>query len=158
VPVMSTEAALAPVSSPAGVGRETLAAAPSLDAPTLSAGQVPGIPESDLSIITSAPPPAAPKASAPVPVHSLLRRPVRVHYVVPGYPDMARMAKVQGTVIIEAVIGPTGDVVDARVLRSIALLDAEALAAVRQWKYTPSLLNGVPVPVVMTVTVTFTLQ
>jgi protein TonB len=47
---------------------------------------------------------------------------------------------------------------DARVLRSIPLLDQAALDAVRQWEFTPTLLNGVPVPVIMTVTVQFTLQ
>jgi len=45
-----------------------------------------------------------------------------------------------------------------RVLRSIPLLDAAAIEAVRQWQYTPTLLNGVPVPVIMTVTVNFTLR
>ena len=47
---------------------------------------------------------------------------------------------------------------NARVLRSIPLLDAAALDAVKQWQFTPTLLNGVPVPVIMTVTVQFTLQ
>jgi periplasmic protein TonB len=47
---------------------------------------------------------------------------------------------------------------NARVLRSIPLLDQAALDAVKQWEYTPTLLNGVPVPVIMTVTVNFTLQ
>jgi len=65
---------------------------------------------------------------------------------------------VQGIVIIEATIGPNGSVQDARVLRSIPLLDQSALDAVRQWQYTPTLLNGVAVPVIMTVTVQFTLQ
>jgi protein TonB len=55
------------------------------------------------------------------------------------------------------VIGIDGKVADAKVLRSIPLLDQAALAAVRQWEYTPTLLNGVPVPVIMTVTVTFNL-
>ena len=64
----------------------------------------------------------------------------------------------QGVVIVEAVISTTGHVVEARILRSVPLLDQAALDAVRQWRYTPSLLNGVPVPVVMTVTVTFTLK
>jgi|TARA_Y100000031_G_C7944646_1_gene258686 protein TonB len=65
---------------------------------------------------------------------------------------------VSGVVILEAVIGPDGRVRDVRVLRSAPLLDRAAIAAVRQWEYTPTLLNGVPVPVVMTVTVTFTLN
>jgi protein TonB len=61
-------------------------------------------------------------------------------------------------VIIEATIGLTGDVVNARVLRSIPLLDQAALDAVRRWKFTPTTLNGVSYEVVMTVTVNFTLQ
>ena len=64
----------------------------------------------------------------------------------------------QGVVIIEATIGPTGAVQDARILRSIPLLDAAALEAVRQWEYRPTLLNGVPVAVLMTITVNFTLR
>ena len=62
------------------------------------------------------------------------------------------------TLQIEATIGPDGAVKDAKVLRSIPLLDQAALDAVRQWVFTPTLLNGVPVPVIMTVTVQFTLQ
>jgi protein TonB len=58
-------------------------------------------------------------------------------------------------VILEAVISPSGSVEDVRVLRGIPLLDDAAADAVRQWRYTPTLLNGVPVAVVMTVTVNF---
>ena len=71
---------------------------------------------------------------------------------------MAQQARVQGVVIIEATIGVDGSVDSARVLRSVPLLDEAALEAVRQWVYTPTLLNGVPVPVIMTVTVQFTLK
>jgi protein TonB len=78
--------------------------------------------------------------------------------VKPVYPAIAQSARVQGVVIIEATIGPNGNVQEAKVLRSIPLLDAAALDAVRQWQFTPTLLNGVPVPVIMTVTVNFTLQ
>ena len=60
--------------------------------------------------------------------------------------------------ILEATIGPDGKVRDAIVLRSIPMLDAAALDAVRQWEYSPTLLNGVPVPVVITVTVQFRLR
>jgi protein TonB len=66
-------------------------------------------------------------------------------------------AHVQGVVIIEATIGSDGRVQNARVLRSIPLLDEAALDAVKQWRYEPTLQNGVPVPVIMTVTVQFTL-
>ena len=66
--------------------------------------------------------------------------------------------RAQGVVILEAVIGTTGNVETVRVIRSVPLLDDAAIAAVRQWRYTPTLLNDVPVPVVMSVTVNFTLQ
>jgi protein TonB len=78
--------------------------------------------------------------------------------VQPVYPAIAQSARVQGVVVIEAVIGTDGKVRDAKVLRSIPLLDQAAVEAVRQWEYTPSRLNGVPVPVIMTVTVNFTLR
>jgi len=65
---------------------------------------------------------------------------------------------VQGVVILEAVIDTNGDVADARILRSIPMLDQAAVDAVRQWRFTPTLLNGVPVQVIMTVTVNFTLN
>ena len=74
------------------------------------------------------------------------------------YPDAAREAGVQGVVIMEAVIGPDGKVTDVRVLRSVAGLDEAAVDAVKQWQYEPTLLNGLAIPVIMTVTVQFTLS
>jgi protein TonB len=65
---------------------------------------------------------------------------------------------VQGVVIIEATIGADGKVKEAKVLRGQPLLDQAALDAVKQWVFSPTLLNNVPVPVIMTVTVNFTLQ
>ena len=78
--------------------------------------------------------------------------------VQPRYPPEAMAARVQGMVIVELVIGPDGRVTDAKVLRSIPALDEAALEAVRQWTYTPTLLNGVAVPVIMTTMVTFQLR
>ena len=83
---------------------------------------------------------------------------MKVKDVVPVYPPLARAGRVEGVVIIEATIDPSGRVQDAKILQSIPLLDAAALDAVRQWEYTPTLLNGSPVAVVMTVTVHFRLQ
>jgi len=77
---------------------------------------------------------------------------------VPDYPAIARSARVTGTVILEAVIAEDGTVRDVRVLRSIRLLDEAAIEAVRQWRFTPTLLNGEAVPVIMTVTVAFNLN
>jgi protein TonB len=103
-------------------------------------------------------PPPPPPPPAPVRVGGNIKAPTQIKRVNPVYPPIAQSARVQGVVIIEAVIGPNGLVQDAKVLRSIPLLDAAALDAVKQWQYTPTLLNGVPVPVIMTVTVNFTLQ
>jgi protein TonB len=103
------------------------------------------------------PAPPAPKQE-PLPVGGKIKHPIKLVDVKPIYPPIAQTARVQGLVIIAATIGPSGDVVDARVLRSVPLLDDAALTAVRQWKFSPTLLNGVPVAVVMTVTVNFTLQ
>ena len=114
---------------------------------------------SDFSAVVGeppAPPPPAPRA--PVRIGGIIRQPTKTVDVPPIYPPMAIAARVDGTVIIEAVIDTNGRVQSARVLRSIPLLDTAALTAVGQWSYTPSLLNGVPVPVIMTVTVTFKLR
>ena len=89
---------------------------------------------------------------------SSIRPPSKVVHVAPQYPQIARASRVQGLVIIEATIDVSGNVQSASVLRSIPLLDQAALDAVRQWKFTPTLLNGVAVPVVMTVTVNFELS
>jgi protein TonB len=84
-------------------------------------------------------------------------QPTKTRHVNPAYPELAQSAKVQGVVILEARIGPDGKVSNARVLRSIPLLDQAALDAVTQWEFTPTRLNGQLVPVIMTVTVQFTL-
>jgi TonB family protein len=95
-------------------------------------------------------------ARAPIRVGGQIKPPVKIKDVPPVYPAVAQSARVQGDVIIEATVGEDGKVADARVLKSIPLLDKAALDAVNQWEYQPSLLNGIPTPVVMTVTVKFT--
>ena len=85
-----------------------------------------------------------------------VRPPVRIKAVAPVYPAIAQSARVQGDVVIEATIDEEGKVADARVVKSVPLLDEAALDAVRQWEYQPSLLNGVPTAVLTTVTVMFT--
>ena len=93
----------------------------------------------------------------PVRVGGNIRTPTKIRNVSPVYPAEAQAARVSGMVIIEAIIGTDGRVTDARVLRSIPMLDEAAMEAVRQWEFTPTLLNGAPVRVIMTVTVNFTL-
>jgi protein TonB len=87
-----------------------------------------------------------------------IKAPIKLRNVNPVYPPIALASGVQGVVIIEARIEPDGTVGEAQILRSIPLLDEAALDAVRQWQFTPTLLNGEPVPVLMTTTVNFTLQ
>ncbi len=102
--------------------------------------------------LPDAPPPPAAK---PVRVGGDVREPKKVVDVAPEYPDLALKAHLQGIVIIEATIDERGRVVDAKILRGVKMLDDAALEAVRQWVYTPTLLSGIPTPVVMTVTVSF---
>jgi len=111
------------------------------------------------------PPPPPPSTSAPSPpwaegavrVGGAVKPPVKVKHVTPVYPPEAQESGVQGVVIIEARIEPDGRISNARILRSVPLLDQAALDAAMQWEFEPSLLNGNAVPVLMTITVQFTL-
>jgi TonB family protein len=94
---------------------------------------------------------------APVRVGGAVKPPAQTKRVNPPYPPEAQAAGVQGVVIMEATIGADGKVTDVRVLRSIPLLDQAAMDAVRQWEYAPTIVNGTPMPVIMTVTLNFTL-
>ena len=112
-------------------------------------GVVGGLPEA---------PPPPPPPQAPIRVGGDIKPPTKTRDVRPVYPPIAQSARVPGCVIIEATIGADGRVKEAKVLRGQPLLDQAALDAVKQWQFTPTLLNNVPVPVIMTVTVNFTLQ
>jgi TonB family protein len=94
--------------------------------------------------------------SAAVRVGGHIKAPTKIKDVKPVYPAIAQSAHASGVVIIEAIIGLDGKVIETKVVRSIPLLDQAAIDAVQQWEYTPTLLNGVPVPVLLTVTVNFT--
>lgn len=93
---------------------------------------------------------------AAVRVGGRIKPPTKIKDVTPVYPAIAQSARVSGSVTIEATIGADGKVIDAKVVRSVPLLDQAALDAVQQWEYTPTLLNGVAVPVLVTVTINFT--
>jgi len=95
---------------------------------------------------------------APVRVGGSVKEPKKLKDVAPVYPEDAKAAGVQGVVILETTIGTDGKVSEVRVLRSVPMLDDAALEAVRKWEYTPTLLNGEPVAVIMTITVNFTLK
>jgi TonB family protein len=95
------------------------------------------------------------KAEA-VKVGGAIRPPTKIKHVDPVYPAIAKSARVSGTVVLEATIGPDGKVIDTRVVKSVPLLDQAAIDAVQQWEYTPTMQKGATVPVVMTITVNFT--
>ena len=107
---------------------------------------------------TPPPPPPSPPPQQPMRLHSGMQAPRKVFNADPIYPQIAQRAQVGGIVILEAVIDARGRVESVRVLRSLPLLDQAAVDAVKQWIFTPALLNGTPVPVVMTVTVNFELS
>ena len=92
------------------------------------------------------------QASSPLRIGGQIRQPSKIRHVSPVYPADAS----SGAVVLEAVIGADGLVSDAKVLRSpSSALAQSAETAVRQWEFTPTLLNCAPVPVIMTVTVDF---
>ena len=84
--------------------------------------------------------------------------PEAVHKVAPDYPEWARKAGVQGTVMIQALVGKDGRILDTRIVRSIPDLDDYAVAAVKQWRFKPALSKGKPVAVWVAVPVKFTLH
>jgi protein TonB len=113
---------------------------------------------------TLAPPPLPPPPSVPTVKASPYRQGGKVQaanlirQVNPAYPPIALQTRVQGVVVMEAVISKDGSVESLRVVSGHPLLLQAALDAVKQWKYRPTMLNGEPVDVVTTITVTFTLQ
>jgi protein TonB len=103
-------------------------------------------------------PPVPQKPSGPIRVAQLPVSPAKTFDVRPIYPELARIARLEGTVLLEAVLDPTGRVTQLRVIKSAPIFDQAALDAVRQWRYTPSTYGGHPVSVLMTITIRFTLQ
>ena len=94
-------------------------------------------------------------AAKAVRVGGTIPEPRKIKDVRPVYPDIAYQARVQGYVVLECTIGADGAVSEVTVVRGHPLLDEAAVEAVRQWVYEPVVLNGLPVPVIMTVTVSF---
>jgi protein TonB len=102
------------------------------------------------------PPPPVPVAPPhPVRIGGLIQAPALLKRVEPVYPEIAMMAKVGGMVILEAVVNADGKVESVKVLRSVKFLDEAAVAAVRQWEYSPLMLNGVKTPFVLSVMLSF---
>jgi TonB family protein len=84
--------------------------------------------------------------------------PTQTRTARPAYPDIALQARVQGRVILECQVDEKGRVTAAKVLRGIPLLDQPALAVAPKWRFAPTLVDGVAVPVVITMGVDYTIQ
>jgi TonB family protein len=106
----------------------------------------------------SAPKRQAVDPSGAIRVGGNVKVPEKIKNVSPVYPPDAMAAKIQGVVIVEARIEGDGTVGEVKVLRSIPALDQSAIDAVKQWEFRPTLLNGAPVPVIVTMTVQFSLK
>lgn len=109
--------------------------------------------------IISSTPVAVPKVATPqrVRVSAGVTEGLLIHKVQPQYPPLARSARIQGTVVLQAVIGKDGTIQNLRAVSGHPMLTPAAIDAVKQWRYKPYFLNGEPVEVDTQITVNFTL-
>ncbi len=109
--------------------------------------------------VLSSTPVAIPKAATPqrVRVSQGVSQGLLIHKVQPAYPALARQARIQGTVVLQALIGKDGAIQNLHVVSGHPMLTGAALDAVKQWRYKPYYLNGEPVEVETTINVNFTL-
>ena len=155
----------APVAAPTGISPETGLEHYAGTLLTVTAGfeggMSGGIPGGVIGGIDRVPPPPpapAPVVKKPVRVGGQITPPRLIRRTPPEYPLLAQAAQIEGTVILEATVDEEGHVDSVRVLRSHSVLDQAAKDAVARWEYEPLVLNGVPQPFVLTVTVSFHLE
>lgn len=161
-PVPSTSELVAPVEAPKAIEPEPVGEELDEGVPGGVEGGVPGgviggvvggLPEAP------PPPPPPPVSRGPVRIGGQIQAPTLVHRIEPYYPPVAVDAHLQGIVILEAIVDRDGTVAEVKVLRSAgALLDREALLAVKQWRYSPLVLNGQRERFVLTVTLSFSIE
>ncbi|MEW6366671.1 MAG: TonB family protein [Acidobacteriota bacterium] len=148
--------------APSEVPKEILEDEIDIDLPGADPNGVPdGVPDGVADAVdTRSILPVAPIArdQSPIRIGGDIQPPRLIRKVPPRYPAIAIAAGVQGVVKVEATTDTSGRVVDARVTRSIPLLNDAALEAVRQWIYTPVFINGRPHPVIFSVDVEFILR
>ena len=103
---------------------------------------------------------AKPSTTAPtVRVGGDIKPPLKIKNVDPVYPPLARQNRVQGVIILEVTIGTDGKVNDTKTIRSLnLLLEGAAITAVRGWEFKPTLVDGKPVQVIMTIPINFILE
>ena len=111
----------------------------------------------DHGLSAAAPPPPAPKKTI-YRVGGVVKPPKEIKVVAPAYPPIARTARAEGIVEVDAIIDDHGNVIEARAVSGPGLLMAAAVDAVAQWKYEPTYLDGIPVAIRMEVEVYFHLR
>ncbi len=113
-----------------------------------------------LGSVISGVPATVPKVATPqrVRVSQGVSQGLLIHKVQPSYPALARQARIQGTVVLQALIGKDGAIQNLHVVSGHPMLTGAALEAVKQWRYKPYYLNGEPVEVDTTINVNFTLS
>ena len=128
------------------------------DAPRGVPGGVPGGMPGGIvgGVVASVAVPPAP--IVPVRVGGEIKEPKKIRHVDPIYPQVAVAAHLHGNVVLECLVDPQGRVTEVTLLRGVSILNSAAIDAVRQWRYTATLKDGVPVSVILTVTVTFQLS
>ena len=117
-----------------------------------------GVPGGIVGGIVGGLPPEAPPPPKAVRVGGQIKTPKLLKKVDPVYPELAKQARAGALIILEATVDASGQVQDVRILRGAPLFDEAAADAVKQWFYRPLLLNGVPTPFIVTVTLNFHLQ
>jgi periplasmic protein TonB len=137
-------------------------------APVMSSGVVGGVPGGVpggsmggvMGSILSSTPMAVPKVATPqrVRVSQGVQAGLLIRKVQPAYPPLARQARIQGSVLLQAEISKDGSIENLRLISGHPMLAPAAIEAVKQWKYRPYILNGEPVEVETQVTVNFTLS
>ena len=118
-------------------------------------GAIGGVLGSVMSVPTAVPKVATPQR---VRVSQGVSQGLLIHKVTPQYPPLARQARIQGTVVLQAVIGKDGSIQGLHVVSGHPMLTNSALEAVKEWRYKPYYLNGEPVEVETTINVNFTLS
>lgn len=154
-PTPDANAAAAPVEAPSGITPETGA---ENRVAGVEGGVPGGIAGGAVGGVGNAPAGSGVPGLIVVRAGNDIKPPRKIKDVKPVYPVDALPTRKQGAVLIEALIGTDGKVREAKVLHSVPSLDQAVLDAVRQWEYEPSLLNGKPVAVLMTIVVNFALQ
>lgn len=104
-------------------------------------------------------PPPSDQDTGPIQVGGDVRPPEKISAPQPQYSEIARKARIQGVVIVQAIIDKQGNVTNVKVLKGLPMgLEEAAVDAIKQWKFKPAMLNGRPVTVYYNLTVNFKLQ